>query len=78
MTILRILDLLIFLFFIFGNLELKRISDTKSEQLDAIKHKLSEIQSQLSNKEIMFTEQKRLLKSVKEEYEEKFKVSYFQ
>lgn len=78
MTILRILDLLIFLFLIFGNLELKRISDTKSEQLDAIKHKLSEIQSQLSNKEIMFTEQKRLLKSVKEEYEEKFKVSYFQ
>lgn len=32
---------------------------------------------QLSRRDQMFTEQKRLLKAVKEEYQEKFNVSFF-
>lgn len=46
--------------------------DQKSAMLDTSKARLCELESQLSRKDSMFTEQKRLLKMVKEEYQEKF------
>lgn len=39
-----------------------------------MKHKISDLQAQLANSEKAMTEQKRLLSTVKDEYEEKFKV----
>uniref|UniRef100_A0A1A9X181 Uncharacterized protein n=1 Tax=Glossina brevipalpis TaxID=37001 RepID=A0A1A9X181_9MUSC len=53
--------------------ELKHTLDDKSSQLDSARHRLQELQTQLINNEKVITEQKRLLKAVKDEYEEKFK-----
>uniref|UniRef100_A0A1A9ZLA9 Uncharacterized protein n=1 Tax=Glossina pallidipes TaxID=7398 RepID=A0A1A9ZLA9_GLOPL len=53
--------------------ELKHTLDDKSSQLDSARHRLQELQTQLVNNEKVITEQKRLLKAVKDEYEEKFK-----
>lgn len=55
-------------------LDLKRIVDDKNSQLDSARHKIQELQLQLLNNEKVITEQKRILKAVKDEYEEKFKV----
>lgn len=55
-------------------LDLKRIVDDKNSQLDSARHKIQELQIQLLNNEKVITEQKRILKAVKDEYEEKFKV----
>lgn len=57
--------------------EVKSSLDLKSSQLDTARARLSELEVQLSRRDQMFTEQKRLLKAVKEEYQEKFNVSYF-
>lgn len=45
----------------------------KSSQLDTARDRIAILESQLTRKEHMFTEQKRLLKTVKEEYQEKMK-----
>lgn len=55
--------------------EVKSSLDLKSSQLDTARARLSELEVQLSRRDQMFTEQKRLLKAVKEEYQEKFNVS---
>lgn len=47
--------------------------DAKSSQLDSAKARLLELESQLSRRDSMFTDQKRLLKTVKEEYQDKFR-----
>lgn len=49
--------------------------DQKSAQLDATRERLSSLESQLSKKDYTFTEQKRLLKLMKEEYQEKLKAT---
>uniref|UniRef100_T1PF09 Hamartin protein n=1 Tax=Musca domestica TaxID=7370 RepID=T1PF09_MUSDO len=57
------------------NLELKEIKhslDDKTSQLDSARHKIQELHSQLLNSEKVITEQKRLLRAVKDEYQEKF------
>ncbi|XP_073818575.1 tuberous sclerosis 1 protein hamartin [Musca autumnalis] len=58
------------------NLELKELKhclDDKTSQLDSARHKIQELHSQLLNNEKVITEQKRLLRAVKDEYEERFK-----
>ncbi|XP_013111811.1 hamartin [Stomoxys calcitrans] len=58
------------------NIELKDLKhslDDKTSQLDSARHKIQELHSQLLNNEKVITEQKRLLRAVKDEYEEKFK-----
>lgn len=47
--------------------------DAKSSQLDSAKARLFELEAQLSRRDSMFTDQKRLLKTVKEEYQDKFR-----
>lgn len=41
--------------------------------MDSAKARLFELESQLSRRDSMFTDQKRLLKTVKEEYQDKFR-----
>ncbi|XP_036673409.3 hamartin [Drosophila suzukii] len=53
--------------------ELRHSLDEKTSQLESMKHKISDLQAQLANSEKAMTEQKRLLSTVKDEYEEKFK-----
>lgn len=48
--------------------------ETKSYHFETTKSKLADLQMQLGNNEKVFAEQKRLLKTVKDEYEEKLKV----
>lgn len=55
-------------------LDLRHSLDEKTSQLESMKHKISDLQAQLANSEKAMTEQKRLLSTVKDEYEEKFKV----
>ncbi|KAM7364588.1 tuberous sclerosis 1 protein hamartin [Cochliomyia hominivorax] len=58
------------------NIELKELKhnlDEKLSQLESARHKIQELQAQLLNNEKVITEQKRLFKAVKDEYEEKFK-----
>lgn len=49
--------------------------EEKTSLLESTRHKIIEQQAQLVNSEKVITEQKRLLRTVKDEYEEKFKVS---
>lgn len=53
--------------------DMRRTLDNKSAQLETAKARLIELESQLSRRDSMFTDQKRLLKTVKEEYQDKFK-----
>ncbi|XP_017105217.2 hamartin [Drosophila bipectinata] len=53
--------------------ELRHSLDDKTSQVESMKHKISDLQAQLANSEKAMTEQKRLLSTVKDEYEEKFK-----
>lgn len=46
--------------------------DIKSSQLDTVKARLAELELDGSRRDSKFTDQKRLLKTVKEEYQEKF------
>lgn len=55
--------------------ELRHSLDEKTSQLESTRHKIIEQQAQLVNSEKVITEQKRLLRTVKDEYEEMFKVS---
>ncbi|XP_075158074.1 tuberous sclerosis 1 protein hamartin [Haematobia irritans] len=58
------------------NLELKDLKqslDDKTSQLDSARHKIQDLHSQLLNNEKVITEQKRLLRTVKDEYEERFR-----
>lgn len=57
--------------------ELRHSLEEKTSQLESMKHKISDLQAQLANSEKAMTEQKRLLSTVKDEYEEKFKVSSY-
>lgn len=47
--------------------------ETKSSQLDSAKTRMHELESQLSRRDTMFIDQKRLLKTVKEEYQDRFR-----
>lgn len=47
--------------------------DTKSSQLDSAKTRMHELELQLSRRDTMFIDQKRLLKTVKEEYQDRFR-----
>ncbi|XP_004533638.1 hamartin [Ceratitis capitata] len=53
--------------------DLRHVLEEKTSQLDSAKHKINELQVQLQTSEKVITDQKRLLKTVKDEYEEKFK-----
>lgn len=53
--------------------ETRSALETKSAQFDAATHQISALQANNAAKDINFTDQKRLLKSAKEEYDEKFK-----
>ncbi|XP_002013443.2 hamartin isoform X1 [Drosophila persimilis] len=53
--------------------DLRHSLDEKTSQLESMKHRISDLQAQLTNSEKAMTEQKRLLSTVKDEYEEKFK-----
>ncbi|XP_055902677.1 hamartin [Eupeodes corollae] len=53
--------------------DLRRALEDKSSQFESAKHRLMEMQNQIANNDKVVTEQKRLLKTVKDEYEEKFK-----
>lgn len=53
--------------------ELKHSLDEKTSLLESTRHKISEQQAQLVNSEKVITEQKRVLRTVKDEYEERFK-----
>ncbi|XP_036345128.1 uncharacterized protein LOC118754362 [Rhagoletis pomonella] len=53
--------------------DLRHVLEEKTSQLDSAKHKINELQAQLQTSEKVITEQKRLLKAVKDEYEEVFK-----
>lgn len=53
--------------------DLRRALEEKTSQFDSAKHRLVELQTQVVNSEKVVTDQKRLLKTVKDEYEEKLK-----
>ncbi|XP_053945846.1 hamartin [Anastrepha ludens] len=53
--------------------DLRHVLEEKTSQLDSAKHKINELQSQLQSSDKVITDQKRLLKTVKDEYEEMFK-----
>lgn len=53
--------------------DLRRALEEKTSQFESAKHRLAELQTQIINNEKVVTDQKRLLKTVKDEYEEKFK-----
>ncbi|XP_011205319.2 hamartin [Bactrocera dorsalis] len=53
--------------------DLRHILEEKSSLLDSAKHKINELQAQLQSSDKAITDQKRLLKTVKDEYEEMFK-----
>lgn len=47
--------------------------DAKAAQLDTARARLTDLEAQLSRRDSMFTDQKRLLKTVKEEYQDRFR-----
>nr|XP_014093254.2 uncharacterized protein LOC106619604 [Bactrocera oleae] len=53
--------------------DLRHILEEKTSQLDSAKHKINELQAQLQSSDKVITDQKRLLKTVKDEYDEMFK-----
>ncbi|XP_034117211.1 hamartin [Drosophila albomicans] len=53
--------------------ELRHNLDEKTHLLESTRHKIAEQQAQLLNSEKVITEQKRLLRTVKDEYDEMFK-----
>lgn len=53
--------------------EIRTSLDTKSAQLDTARARLTDLEAQLSRRDSMFTDQKRLLKIVKEEYQDRFR-----
>lgn len=53
--------------------EVRHMLEEKTSQLDSAKHKINELQAQLQSSDKVITDQKRLLKTVKDEYEEMFK-----
>ncbi|XP_034488322.1 hamartin [Drosophila innubila] len=53
--------------------ELKHSLDEKTSLLESTRHKISEQQAQLVNSEKVIAEQKRILRTVKDEYDERFK-----
>ena len=57
-------------------LELKSALELKTSQLETKKARLAELESVVARREAQFTDQKRLLKTVKEEYQEKFNVIF--
>lgn len=53
--------------------DIRSTLDTKTAQLDTARARLAELESQLARRDSMFTDQKRLLKTVKEEYQDRFR-----
>lgn len=54
--------------------DMKHMLDVKTSQIDGFKARLGDYELQLQKRDVSITDQKRLIKSVKEVYEEKFKV----
>lgn len=55
------------------HIEMRSTLETKSSQLDSAKTRMHELELQLSRRDTMFIDQKRLLKTVKEEYQDRFR-----
>lgn len=55
-------------------MEMKRILDSKASQIDGFKSRISDYEQQIQKKDTSITDQKRLIKSIKDVYEEKFRV----
>lgn len=53
--------------------EHRSILEQKSAQLESARERVSSLESHITKKDHLFTEQKRLLKMVKEEYQERMK-----
>ncbi|KAH8306230.1 hypothetical protein KR018_004895, partial [Drosophila ironensis] len=58
---------------VYASADVRHCLDEKTSQLESMKHKISDLQAQLTSSDKAMTEQKRLLSTVKDEYEEKFK-----
>lgn len=54
--------------------DMKRMLEIKTSQVDGFKARLSDYEQQVQKKDVSITDQKRLLKSIKDAHEEKFKV----
>ena len=54
--------------------DLKKSSQLKNSQVESYKARCGELEAQVKSREAAMGEQKRHLKAVKDEYEEKFKV----
>lgn len=57
--------------------EVKRILDMKSSQVDNYRARIADLEQQIQKRDIAFTEQKRLIKTIKDEHVERFRVSTF-
>lgn len=55
--------------------DMKRMLEIKTSQIDGFKARLSDYEQQIQKKDVSITDQKRLLKSIKDAHEEKFKVN---
>lgn len=55
--------------------ETKRILDLKASQVEGYRVRINDLEQQVIRKDISFSEQKRLIASIKDVHEEKFKVS---
>lgn len=54
----------------------KRMLEIKTSQIDGYKARLGDYEQQIQKKDVSITDQKRLLKSIKDAHEEKFKVNF--
>lgn len=55
--------------------DMKRMLEIKTSQIDGFKARLGDYEQQIQKKDASITEQKRLIKNIKDAYEEKFKVN---
>lgn len=55
--------------------DMKRVVDFKSSQIDGLNKRIVDYEQQIQKKDTNLADQKRLVKSIKDVYEEKFKVS---
>lgn len=55
--------------------EIRRVLEMKASQADSYKMRLNDMEQQIMKKDVSFAEQKRLITSIKDVHEEKFRVS---
>jgi hypothetical protein len=62
---------------IFGlSQELKRIHELKASQVDGLRARVHDLEQQVVKKDVSLGEQKRLITSIKDVHEEKFRVRW--